>query len=98
MTKTFKATPEEDAKTEFLDLPASAEDTQELVAVYIYSRNLAITEKLDPETGNIRKFITGKIMGSKDGQDFVEDYEVECNKQVEIPYYIAEHLRPYIER
>jgi len=79
-------------------MPKSMEDVQELVSVYIHSRNLAITEKLDPETGESRKFVTGKIMGSKDGQDFVENYEVECNKQVEIPFYIAEHLRPYIER
>lgn len=89
--QTFIATKEEDNRNNWIDLPENA-DPNTLVPMYISSRGRAVdTEKID---GVTRKVITGQIIGEKDGKDFVERFKVECDKQIEVPLYIAQHLDP----
>jgi hypothetical protein len=110
--KTYIATKEEDERVSRAKLPDLVDcDPNDLVQVFISSRGTdAEQRKENGKTRKIvsgrimgtrpKLNADGEPELDKDGkpvqETFGEDVEVECDKVVEIPGYIAQHFQAYI--
>jgi hypothetical protein len=75
----------------------AAESTEQLVSIFIKSNGIS-TEPRKDEKGRTRRYLKGEISGTKlvNGVErhFLEKFEVECDRQIEVSPMIAEALKP----